>query len=113
MCLLCRKRQPPKKKENSVQLQAIPEQGLKAKLSSFNFNIFTVYSFHWYMLSYLDEEVNIPAVDETYYTNQQIHAKHINIRELSSTIHSLEHDIEDGFEKEFCVGLDTNIFFFW
>nr|XP_034322282.1 uncharacterized protein LOC105327342 isoform X2 [Crassostrea gigas] len=74
--VILRKRQPPKKKENSIQLQAIPEQ---------------------------DDEVNIPVVDETYYTNQQIHAKHINIRELSSTIHSLEHDIEDGFEKEFCA----------
>lgn len=106
MCLLCRKRQPPKKKENSIQLQAIPEQGLKAKSSSLNLNIFIVYSFKYYILSYLDEEVQFPAVDETYYTNQQIHAKHIKIRELSSTIHSLEHDIQDGFEKEFCVGLD-------
>lgn len=64
-------------------------------------------------MSYLDEEVHFPAVDETYYSNQQIHAKHIKICELSSTIHSLEHDIEDGFEKEFCVGLDTNFFFFF
>lgn len=58
---------------------------------------------------YLDEEVVTPAGDEVYYTNHQIHAKQIKIRELRSVIHSLEHDIEDGFEKEFCVCLDTNV----
>ncbi|XP_065939425.1 receptor-type tyrosine-protein phosphatase epsilon [Magallana gigas] len=74
--VILRKKQPSKKKENSVQLQAIPEQ---------------------------DEEVVTPAGDEVYYTNYQIHAKQIKIRELRSVIHSLEHDIEDGFEKEFCA----------
>lgn len=54
----------------------------------------------------LEEEVEIPCGDEVYYTNHQIHAKHIKIRELRSVIHSLEHDIEDGFEKEFRVGLN-------
>lgn len=58
----------------------------------------------------LDEEVEMPCGDEVYYTNHQIHAKHIKIRELRSVIHSLEHDIEDGFEKEFRVGLDTTFF---
>nr|XP_034322286.1 uncharacterized protein LOC105328158 isoform X3 [Crassostrea gigas] len=75
--VILRKRQPSKKKkpkENSLQLQAIPEQ---------------------------EEEVEMPCGDEVYYTNHQIHAKHIKIRELRSVIHTLEHDIEDGFEKEF------------
>ncbi|XP_065939417.1 receptor-type tyrosine-protein phosphatase epsilon isoform X2 [Magallana gigas] len=75
--VILRKRQPSKKnklKEHSLQLQAIPEQ---------------------------EEEVEMPCGDEVYYTNHQIHTKHIKIRELRSVIHSLEHDIEDGFEKEF------------
>eukprot|EP00105_Crassostrea_gigas_P011525 XP_011427228.1 PREDICTED: receptor-type tyrosine-protein phosphatase mu [Crassostrea gigas] len=74
--VILRKRQPSKKnkKENIVQLHAIPEQ---------------------------EEEVEMPCGDEVYYTNHQIHAKHIKIRELRSVIHTLEHDIEDGFEKEF------------
>lgn len=58
----------------------------------------------------LEEEVEMPCGDEVYYTNHQINTKHIKIRELRNVIHSLEHDIEEGFEKEFRVGLDT-IFF--
>lgn len=40
-----RKRQPAKKnkKEKRMQMHAIPEQGLKAKLSHLNFNTFIVY----------------------------------------------------------------------
>lgn len=46
-CFFFRKRQPAKKnkKEKRVQMHAIPEQGLKAKLSHLNFNTFIVYLF--------------------------------------------------------------------
>lgn len=88
-----------------MQLQALPEQGLKAKLCHLNFNIFYCLIISNIFVN-LEEEVEMPCGDDVYYTNHQIHAKHIKIRELRSAIHSLEHDIEDGFEKEFRVGLD-------